>query len=65
MKLAPAPTAYDPADQARVRAEVERADGQNLKRGVAAPYLLLAASDNGRVGKLTVNSSGVLTWKVL
>ena len=41
MKLAPAPPQYDPADQARVRAEIERADAQNVKRGVAAPFLLL------------------------
>ena len=64
MKLAPAPAAYDPADQARVRAQIERADAQNLKRGVAATYLLLAKAD-GTVGKLTVNSSGALTWTAL
>ena len=64
MKLAPAPPTYDPADQARVRAEIERADRQNLKRGVAATYLLLA-QPNGTVGKLTVNASGALTWTAL
>ncbi|MEI9890923.1 MAG: hypothetical protein WDN45_10420 [Caulobacteraceae bacterium] len=64
MKLAPAPLAYDAADQARLRAEVERADAQNLKRGVAATYLLLAKAD-GTVGKLTVNGSGVLVWTAL
>lgn len=64
MKLAPAPPVYDPADQARVRAEIERADGQNLKRGVAAAYILLSKPD-GTVGKLTVNGSGVLTWTAI
>lgn len=64
MKLAPAPPTYDPADQARVRAAIERADAQNLKRGAAATYLLLAKAD-GTVGKLTVNSSGALTWTAL
>jgi hypothetical protein len=64
MKLAPAPPQYDPADQTRMRAEIERADAQNLKRGVATTYLLLAKSD-GAVGKLTVNSSGVLVWTAL
>jgi hypothetical protein len=64
MKLAPAPPIYDAADQARVRAEIERADAQNLKRGVASTYLLLRKAD-GTVGKLTVNSSGVLTWSAL
>jgi hypothetical protein len=64
MKLAPAPPQYEAADQARVRAEIERADAQNLKRGVAATYLLLAKAD-GTVGKLTVNSSGVLVWTAI
>lgn len=64
MKLAPAPPQYDPADQARVRAEIERADRQNLKRGAAAPFLLLSKPD-GTVGKLTVNSSGALSWTAL
>lgn len=64
MKLAPAPPIYDPADQARVRAEIERADAQNLKRGVAATYLLLKTA-TGTVGKLTVDSSGALRWTAL
>ena len=64
MKIAPAPPIYDPADQARMRAEIERADAQNLKRGVAASYLLLSKPD-GTVGKLTVNSSGVLVWTAI
>lgn len=64
MKLAPAPPTYDPADQTRVRAEVERADAQNLKRGVAASHILLSKPD-GTVGKLTVNDAGVLTWTPL
>ena len=64
MKLAPAPAQYDPADQARVRAEIEKADALNLKRGAAAAFLLLSKPD-GTVGKLTVNSSGVLIWSAL
>lgn len=64
MKLAPAPPQYDPADQARVRAEIERADAQSLKRGSAAAFLLLSKPD-GTVGKLTVTSAGTLTWTAL
>lgn len=64
MKLAPAPPIYDAADQARLRAEIERADGQNLKRNAATTYLLLSKLD-GTVGKLTVNGSGVLVWTAL
>ena len=64
MKLAPAPPQFDPADQARVRAEIERADGRSLKRDVAAPFLLLTKPD-GTVGKLTVSNAGVLAWTPL
>ena len=64
MKLAAAPIQYDPADQARLRGALEQADTQNLKRGAALPYLLLAKPD-GTVGKLTVNSSGALAWTAL
>jgi hypothetical protein len=64
MKLAPAPPAYDAADQARLRAEIERADAQNLKRGAATTYLLLSKPD-GTVGKLTVDGAGVLTWTAI
>jgi hypothetical protein len=64
VKLSPAPILYDPADQARLRAELERADAQNLKRGAAAPFLLLSKPD-GTVGKLTVTSGGALVWTAL
>jgi hypothetical protein len=64
VKLSSAPPLYDPADQVRLRAELERADAQNLKRGVAAPFLLLAKPD-GTVGKLTVTSGGALVWTAL
>lgn len=64
MKLAPAPATYEAADQARVRAEIERADAQNIKRGQAVTYVLLSKAD-GTVGKLTVSSSGVLTWTAI
>lgn len=64
MKLAPAPAAYDAADQARMRAEIERADAHNLKRGAATTYILLSKPD-GTVGKLTVNSAGVPTWTAI
>lgn len=33
MNLSEAPALYDQADQARVRAALQRADGENLKRG--------------------------------
>ena len=64
MKLASAPPQYDAGDQARLRGALERADDQNLKRGVAQSFLLLSKPD-GTVGKLTVNSSGVLGWAPL
>lgn len=64
LKLGKAPSDYDGADQARMRAAIERADGQNLKRDVATTYLLLSKPD-GTVGKLTVNSAGVLTWTAI
>ncbi len=64
MKLAAAPARYDPADQARLRGALERADAQNLKRGAAQPYLLLSKPD-GTVGKVTVDGSGVLVWTAL
>lgn len=64
MKLSAPPTQYDAADQARVRGDLERADNQNLKRGVAATYLLMTKPD-GTVGKLTINSSGVPIWTAL
>lgn len=64
MKLPVAPAQYDPADQARLRGALERADEQTLKHGAALPYLLLAKAD-GTVGKLTVNSAGVVVWTAL
>ncbi len=64
MKLPAAPPSYDPADQSRLRGALERADEQTLKRGMAQPFLLLSKPD-GTVGKLTVNSAGVLTWTAL
>lgn len=64
MKLAAAPAQYDAGDQARLRGALERADDQNLKRGVALPFLLLSKPD-GTVGRLAVNSAGVLTWTAL
>lgn len=48
-----------------MRRALEQADGQSVKKGVAVTYLLLAASDNGTVGKLTVTSAGVLSWAAL
>jgi hypothetical protein len=62
--LAAAPAKYDPADQARLRGALERADAENLKRGTAQAFLLLAKPD-GTVGKLTVNGSGVVVWTAL
>jgi hypothetical protein len=64
VKLASAPAQYDPADQARLRGALERADADNVKRGVAQPFLLLSKPD-GTVGKLTVNSAGALVWTAL
>lgn len=64
MKLASAPAQYDPGDQSRLRGALEQADADNLKRGVAQPYLLLAKPD-GTVGKLSVNGAGTLTWTAL
>lgn len=64
MKLAPAPLQYNSSDQARVRAELERADARNLKRDQATSHILLSKPD-GTVGKLTVNSAGVLTWTAI
>jgi hypothetical protein len=64
MKLATAPAKYDSGDQARVRAAVEDADRQNLKRGVAASFLLMTKPD-GTVGRLTIDSSGTPIWTAL
>jgi hypothetical protein len=59
MKLAAAPAAYDRAEQAQMRGVLERADQQNLKRGIALPNMLLSSPD-GKVWRLTINDSGVL-----
>ncbi|HUO23649.1 MAG TPA: hypothetical protein VMU59_14125 [Caulobacteraceae bacterium] len=64
MKLAAAPARYDAADQARLRGALEQADADNLKRGVALPFVLLAKPD-GTVGRLTVDSSGALIWTAI
>ncbi len=59
MKLSVAPPNYDQDDQARLRGALEQADRQTLKRGIAAPELLLRAP-NGGVWRLTVSDGGVL-----
>jgi hypothetical protein len=64
MKLAAAPPTYDPGDQSRLRGALEQADAENLKRGIAQPYLLLSKPD-GTVGKLTVDGTGAVSWTVL
>ena len=64
MKLPAAPGQYDAADQARIRAAIEQADAQTVKRSVAVTYLLLSQPD-GTVGKLTVNSSVAVIWTAL
>jgi hypothetical protein len=64
VKLAAAPPTYDPGDQSRLRGALERADADNLKRGVAQPYLLLSKPD-GTVGKLAVDGAGALSWTAL
>lgn len=64
MKLAAAPAVYDAGDQARARAALERADADNLKRGVALPFLLLKKPD-GTVGRLCVDNTGAITWTAL
>jgi hypothetical protein len=64
VKLAAPPQDYDARDQAQMRGTLERADQQNLKRGVALPFLLLSKPD-GTVGKLTVSNAGVLSWTAL
>jgi hypothetical protein len=64
MKLAVAPAAYHREDQARMRGALERADDQNLKRGVAAAELLLSAP-NGQVWRVTVSNSGALSATAL
>ncbi len=64
MRLAAAPARYDPADQARLRGALEQADADNLKRGVALPFVLLSKPD-GTVGKLAVDSSGAVTWTAI
>jgi hypothetical protein len=64
LRLPKPPGQYDRDDQAQVRGALERADAQNLKRGVAVTYILLSKAD-GTVGKLTVNGSGVLTWTAI
>lgn len=64
MRLAAAPARYDAADQARLRGALEQADAENLKRGVALPFVLLSKPD-GTVGKLAVDGSGAVIWTVL
>lgn len=64
LKLATPPSAYDRNDQAKMRGAIEDADQQNLKLGVSRDHYLLSKPD-GTVGKLTVNSSGVLVWTAL
>ncbi len=64
MKLAAPPPKYDPADQSRLRGVLERADADNLKRGVAQAYLLLSKPD-GTVGRLTVDGTGAVIWTAL
>ena len=64
LKLPKAPGQYDRDDQAAMRGAIERADAQNLKRGVAVTYILLSKAD-GTVGKLTVNGAGVLVWTAI
>ena len=64
MKLATPPQAYDPGEQAQLRGQLERADAQNLKTNAAVPHLLITKPD-GTVGKLTIDSTGNVTWAAL
>lgn len=64
MILGSPPPVYDPKNEAQMRAALERADQQNLKRGVAASEWLLQAP-NGTVYRGTISNAGALTWTAL
>jgi hypothetical protein len=61
VKLPVPPAAYDRADQAQVRGEIERADGLNAKRGAAQPAILLSSPD-GTTWKGVIDNAGALSW---
>lgn len=64
MKLAAAPSKYDPRDQAQMRGAIERADALNMKANVAVDFVLLRRPD-GTVGKLTVDNANALSFAPL
>jgi hypothetical protein len=60
----PTPT-YDPAEQSRIRAEIERADAQNFKRlqdvRLQNGERLILKSPNGSVWSITVSNAGAIS----
>lgn len=64
MKLARAPERYDVQDQAQLRATVERADLENIKRGRDIELVrerLILRSPNGTRYVVTVSDTGTLS----
>ena len=68
MNLVRAPLAYSKQDQDRLRADLERADQANVKRGrdiEMGDGRVILTSDNGSRFVLTVSDAGVLGTEAL
>lgn len=68
MILNRSPVKYNVEDQDRLRADLERADGDNLKRGLdieMASGRLIGTSPNGSRFVLVFNNDGTLTTAAL
>lgn len=64
MSLASAPAVYSREDQNRVRAELDRRDAQNQKRGrdlEMGPARIILSSPNGTRYALTVANDGTVS----
>lgn len=61
MNLARSPAQYDTTDQDRMRGEIAKADGQNIKRTEALDRLLFKSPD-GHLFYLSVSNAGATVW---
>lgn len=56
MNLPKPPASYDPQDQAKARAAISKADGENIKQGAILNRFLMRDTATGMVVTVTIAS---------